>query len=328
VYSGVIELNSKFGNNMSNQFLASYTKQHDFRSTPGGAFPFVDIMSGNNAYIAFGSEIFSYLNDLENTTYNVANNFTLNLGKHSVVAGASFDYMTFANSFSNYGGNSYYRFASLDDFLNDRAPSLFAVTYSNTDRTAITPATAKFAQAGLYIQDEVAINDKFRLSVGLRADLPFYPEDPLTNPALKEVTFKDLDGNDFNIDLGKWPKSRLLISPRVGFSYDAEGDKSLVLRGGTGIFTGRIPFVWLVNQSSDNGVLNTLITIDKPEDLEEIRFDQDRTKYVPQTLPTPGTSIPSGFQTSVTAEDFRMPQVWRSNLAIDKRLSNNLTFYT
>jgi hypothetical protein len=328
VYSGVVELNSKFGNDKSNQLLASYTKQHDFRSTPGSQFPFVDIMNGGSFYISLGSELFSYLNDLANETWNVADNFTWNLGKHSVVAGVSYDFMNFANSFSNYGGPSYYRYASIDDFLNNNAPTLFAVTYSNSDRTAITPATAKFAQFGIYAQDDIAMNDKFRLTVGLRADLPSYPADAKTNKAVKDVVFKDLNGNPIQFDLGQWPKARLLVSPRIGFSYDVEGDRNLIVRGGTGIFTGRIPFVWLVNQSSDNGVLNTLVTIDQAAALANIRFDPDRTKHIPTTLPEAGTSIPPGFQTSVTASDFRMPQVWRSNIAVDKRIAQSwvLTF--
>lgn len=326
VYSGVIELNSKFGVNTSNQLLASYTKQHDFRSTPGSFFPFVDIMNGSSVYTSFGTELYSYKNDLANTTYNVSDNFTYNTGRHSIVAGASFDYMTFGNSFANYGGPSYYRFASLNDFLTNKPPTVFAVSYSNTDRTDITPATAKFAQLGFYAQDEMAVNDKLRVTLGLRADLPFYPEEARENKALSNVTFKDLDGNPVKFSTGNWPKSRLLLSPRLGFSYDALGNKTLVVRGGTGVFTGRIPFVWLVNQSSDNGVLNSVITIDKAADLVNYKFDKDRTAHIPQTLPEPGTTIPSGFQTSITAPDFRMPQVWRSNLAFDKRFATDYVF--
>ncbi|WEK33757.1 MAG: carboxypeptidase regulatory-like domain-containing protein [Candidatus Pseudobacter hemicellulosilyticus] len=324
--SAVLELNSNFSNTVSNQLIASYTHLAPVR-VPNTSFPFVDIMRAgdlNNVYISFGTDLFSYENKIDDKAYNVANNVTLNLGRHTVTLGASFDYMTFENSFAAYGGPSYYRFASIDDFINDAAPIAFGVSYSPTNRTGITPAAAKFAQGGLYMQDAFAVNEKFKLTYGVRFDLPFYPYDPPTNTALKAITFKDEDGNDEHFDVSKWPKSRLLVSPRVGFTYDPEGDKSIIVRGGTGIFTGRIPFIWLVNQVGDNGVLR-IIEQKTGAAAAAIKFNADRTAYIPTNIPAdPGATIPSGGPSySATAEDFKMPQTWRSNLAVDKKLGEN-----
>lgn len=325
VLSTVLELNSNFTNRISNQFLASYTHIQPIRK-PNADFPFVDIMrDANNVYTSFGTDLFSYKNEIDDKAINFANNVTLNLGKHVVTAGASFDLLSFANSFAAFGGPSYYRFASLQDFIDNKAPVSFGVSYSNFDRTAITPAEAKFNQLGIYVQDAWAASDKFKLTYGLRVDLPFYPYTPPQNQALSQVIFKDEKGNNEQFDVSKWPAQKLLYSPRVGFTYDVEGNRDLIVRGGSGLFTGRIPFIWLVNQVGDNGVLRSIYQPTGSE-LNAIRFNPDRTAYIPTTLPPTGTTIPSGSSYSAADDDFRMPQVWRTNLALDKKLGGDFTF--
>ena len=323
VYSIVGELNSKFSSSVSNQFLASYTKVHDFRETPGDQFPFVDIMrDADNVLMSFGSELYSYENYVKNNTFNIADNVSWNLGRHNILAGASLDYMTFENSFANFGGQSYYRYASLQDFIDNKAPSVFALTYSNKDRATVQAAKANFAQFGFYLQDEFTVNDRLKLTYGARFDLPFYPGDKVSNDSLYAIPLRDPSGKEFRADVGIWPKARLLVSPRVGFTYTAGEDRSWTVRGGTGIFTGRIPFVWLVNQSSDNGVLNTQVTYTSANaNMNDYLFNPDRTAHAPATLPSTIGIIPGSYY-SVTAPDFKIPQVWRSNLAVDKNLGN------
>ncbi|WP_018628205.1 TonB-dependent receptor [Niabella aurantiaca] len=326
VYSLVGELNSKFNSSVSNQFLASFTKIHDFRATPGSQFPFVDIMrDANNVLMSFGSEIYSYQNYVKNNTVNIADNLTWNLGQHNILAGISFDYMSFENSFANFGGQSYYRYASMQDFFDNNPPSVFAITYSNTDRAAVEAAQAKFGQAGFYLQDVYTVNDRLKLTYGVRFDLPFYPGNKVSNDSLYAIPLRDPSGQEFRADVGIWPKAKLLVSPRVGFTYTAGDDRSWVVRGGTGIFTGRIPFVWLVNQSSDNGVLNTTATYSSSNaNMNDYLFDPNRTAHVPQTLPSTIRIIPGAYY-SVTSPDFKIPQVWRSNLAIDKSFGDGYT---
>ncbi|HYH13568.1 MAG TPA: TonB-dependent receptor, partial [Flavisolibacter sp.] len=330
INSIVTELNSTFTNRFSNQLIGSFTHNQPKRIANSN-FPFVDIMNSSNSanvYTSFGTDLFSYNNAIDDKAFNIANNATFNLGKHVVTAGASYDYLTFANDFSDYGGPSYYRYASVDDFINNAAPIAFAVTYGYDPKNPgnIPPAAANFGQVGVYAQDAWAVNNKFKLTYGLRVDKPLYTFDAPKNPALAAVVFKDENGNNEQFDVSQWPKSRLLWSPRVGFTYDVEGDRNIVVRGGTGIFTGRIPFIWLVNQVADNGVLRSIYNASTAE-LATIRFSTDRNKYLPTTIPTPGTAIPGGQPPySATAADFRMPQVWRSNLAFDKKLGRDYTF--
>ncbi|MBX2925676.1 MAG: TonB-dependent receptor [Chitinophagaceae bacterium] len=323
VFSGVVELNSSFNSTVSNQLLASYTDNSPVR-IPNSNMPFVDIMrDANNVYISFGTDLFSYKNSINDKAYNIADNITLNLGKHTVTAGASFEYLKFANSFASAGGPSYYRYNSLEDFMNNTAPAVFAVTYDPSDRTNIKAAEAEFAQLGLYIQDVWSTSDKFKLTYGIRFDKPFYPYKAPRNQALEEVVFRDEEGNPESFDVSKWPKSRVLVSPRIGFTYDPEGDKSTIIRGGSGVFTGRIPFIWLVNQVGDNGVIRALYQA-TGTDLAAIRYNADRTAYIPQNPPAVGQTIPSGSSFSAAAKDFKMPQVWRTNIAVDRKIGQNL----
>lgn len=325
VKSGVVELNSNFGSKITNQLIGSYT-DNQLARIPNSTASFVDIMrDANNVYISFGTDLFSYQNSISDKALNIADNVTINLGQHTVTAGASYENLQFANSFTSGAGPSYYRYASLADFMNNAAPIQFTVAYDPNNRLGIKVPEAKFGQVGIYAQDVWTPSDKFKLTYGLRVDLPFYPYDPPRNPALEAVTFKDENGNNETFDVSKWPKQKPLFSPRVGFTYDPEGDKSIIVRGGTGLFTGRIPFIWLVNQVGDNGVVRASFVANSTQ-LAGITYNTDRTTYIPNPVPPVGQTIPSGSSYSAVDKDFKMPQVWRSNLAVDKRFAGNYVF--
>lgn len=326
VWSGVFELNSTFSSRWSNQFIASYTKNELVR-VPNSNVPFVDIMNNgsNNVYISFGTDLFSYKNEIRDKALNISENVTYVTGKHSITAGINFDAMQFANSFTSAAGPGYYRYSSLASFLADEAPAVYALAYDPTNATGIKVPEAKFSQLGFYLQDIFSVTNKLKLTYGLRVDLPMYPYDPPRNQALEQVMFKDQNLIDEQFDVSQWPDTKPLWSPRLGFTYDAKGDKSLIVRGGTGIFTGRIPFIWLVNQVGDNGVVRALYQ-PTGATLANIRYSTDRNAHLPPTpLPPVGTTIPNGSSYSAAAEDFRMPQVWRSNLAVDKRFAGSYT---
>ncbi|MBO9681614.1 MAG: TonB-dependent receptor [Flavisolibacter sp.] len=322
VKSGVAELNSTINSKVSNQLLASYTDNRPTR-VPPSIVPFVDIMKDpNTVYISFGTDLFSYKNYIVDKAFNAAENLTFNLGKHTVTVGGSFDHMEFQNSFTSGSGGGYYRYASLQDFLDKKAPVYFAVSYDPSNPKGIAVPSAKFNQLGLYAQDVWAASSKFKLTYGLRIDKPAYPYTPPKNPALEAVTFKDENGNDEHFDVSKFPDAKILFSPRLGFTYDVAGDRSIIVRGGTGIFTGRIPFIWLVNQVGDNGVIRAQYQA-LPSELPNIKYSTDRTTYIPTNPPAVGTTIPSGSSYSAVAKDFKMPQVWRTNLAFEKKVSTS-----
>jgi len=336
VRSGSIELNSNFRSKFANQFLATITKITSFKVD--GHFPFVDIIGitpgDKNNYISVGNEPFNGNNNrVLNEIYTITDNFTYFAGKHTFTAGLSYEYQRVGNMFMA-GSQGYYLYRSVDDFVNNRAPALFSITYSlDKEQDAIYSANLKIGQLAGYIQDEINVNPNLKVTMGLRIDKPIYTEDPKENPAVSALTLADIDGVATKYTTGSWPKSTMLFSPRVGFRWDIEGDKSLIVRGGTGIYTGRIPFVYLTNVPSNSGMyqFGTLITPTTPGvSLNNFLFNTDHHAYNPfynTSLPanlfptSAGTVAPSVF--AVTSEDFKFPQIWRTNIAIDKQLDKN-----
>lgn len=308
------ELNSTWKGKLANQFLATYSFIQDTRTSPSTEFPFVDIMRNGDNYISFGYELFSYKNDVKNTVLNFIDNLTYYAGKHTILAGVSYEHMYFANSFLRYG-TSYYRFASVDDFINGATPTAFAYTYPLIEgRDAVAELT--FGQASAYIQDEFAVNPKLKLIAGVRMDLPIYYNPPLENPAITALTF--LNGEKINT--GIWPKSTPAFSPRVGFNYSLK-EKGLQVRGGTGIFNGRLPFVWFTNQPTNSGMVQFTYETTTPNILRNFPFNPDPNAYLAQLPRVAGQSAPSSL--AAVSPDFRMPQIWRTNFAIDKRIDES-----
>lgn len=277
--------------------------------------------------MSFGYELFSYNNDVTNKTLSLTDNLTVNLNNHTVTAGISYDRLYFYNSYIR-EGTSYYRYASVDDFINNATPSGFGVTYGYNGNDA-PGATATFGLAALYIQDEWQVMPKLKVTYGIRAEKPIYLDKMTDNPAISDLTF--IDGN--KIEVNTWPKSQLIVSPRIGFNYDVKGDRSLQVRGGTGLFTGLLPFVWFTNQPTNSGLIQV------PEigwgsqgggaNLAGMTFNPDYKAVIasdPAKFPQSPSTLPSGSSLAQVAKNFKFPQVWRSNLGVDVELPLDMVF--
>lgn len=344
ITSLVGELNSTFGNNVSNNFRAGYTWVTDpQRSVPGGqTFPMIEVLEPregdpNVYYMSLGNELYTVGNLLENNTFSISNALTWFTGKNTITAGANFEYMTFANAF-NPKWNSWYRYATYDDFVasvinQDQSvrPAAFGIgyTYDVDNPTTLPLDEVNFAQVGLYVQNEFLVNPDLKLTAGLRVDLPFYPVDAPANPAVDALNLSipnPRGGDNITPDVSAFPSVNPLWSPRLGFNWDVSGDRSTQIRGGTGIFSGRLPFVWISNQVNANGVTRGLYTYQADDwgtggnpQWQGFRDDVDYYRPDPASVEA---EIPG--QVNVTADDFKLPQVWRSNLAIDQRLPGGL----
>lgn len=190
---------------------------------------------------------------MKNKITNITDNFTLFAGNHKVTAGISFEHQ-FANNAYMRNGTSYYRYASIDDFLNDRTPESFALTYGyNGEKEPNAQVT--FNQIGIYAQDEWNIRPNFKLTYGIRLDNLFFDDSDLE----RNTAIYDLDFGGQRIDTGKWPKNRMQVSPRLGFNWDIFGDKSLKIRGGSGIFTGRLPLVFFTNMPTNANMVQNSV---------------------------------------------------------------------
>ncbi|TVR14495.1 MAG: TonB-dependent receptor, partial [Balneolaceae bacterium] len=342
ITSLVAELNSTLSDNLANNFRVGYTWITDpQRSVPGGAtFPMIEVMeplegNPNVYYMALGNELFTVGNLLENDVFNISNTLTYFTGRNTITAGVNFEYMTFANAF-NPVWNSWYRYATYDDFVEsvinqnpNVRPSHFAIgfTFDEDNPTTLPLDNVNFAQLGLYVQNEFQLNPDFKLTAGLRIDLPFYPVDAPRNPAVEALNLSipnPTGGDNITPDVSSFPSINPLWSPRIGFNWDVRGDRTTQLRGGTGIFSGRLPFVWVSNQINANGVQRGQRGYFADDwgvggNPQWNGFQPDVNAYRPDPA-TLSAEIPN--QINITADDFRLPQVWRSNIALDQRFGN------
>ena len=305
------ELNSSLrGGKYMNTLRATYSFQDEPRSTVGKLFPFVDILNANRPYTSFGTELFSYGNTREVTTITINDDFTWSMGIHNFTAGFQYEHDFTKNGFQRFG-TSFNVFNSWDDFVNGVKPQNFGLTFSNSPGYAQAFPTFKYAQTSGYLQDEININSHLKVVAGIRLDLPTYPEALPDHPIISSLMFENNSYNSATL-----PKTRAMLSPRIGFNYDINGDRKYVVRGGTGIFTGRIPFVWIVSQAGDAGMIQTTQTYTGA--LVPGPFNPDPAAYLPATQPEAGTIVPGTF--TIISKDFKMPQTWKSSLALDAKL--------
>jgi len=347
VHSFSFDLNSRISDNISNQFLATYSKLDDIRGTDSDPFPFIDILKDDQAYLSLGYELFTWNNGIHNDVVNIKDEITYYLGNHKIFGGLAYEYKMADNAYMR-NGTGYYRYSSLDDFLNERTPEIVNLTYGY-DGEANPAARVRSNKFGIYAQDDWSVNERFKVSYGVRLDaLIFNNSDLITNQAIK-----DLDYNGRSIDTGKWPDANLIFSPRVGFVWDTFGDKSLKVRGGTGLFAGNLPLVFFTNMPTNGGMVQYQAQINAKTKVYDAATDKEiipgysglyttaanGDRYVDMAQFAGGllskdalynmlTGI--GYPSAISPEDgtvpssisavdskFKMPQVWKTSVAID-----------
>ncbi|NLE35742.1 MAG: TonB-dependent receptor, partial [Bacteroidales bacterium] len=238
VHSFSFDLNSRLSDNVSNQFLATFSKLDDLRGSTSDEFPFIDILKDGQAYLSLGYELFTWNNAVHNNVWNIKDELTRYVGSHKIVGGVAYEYKMADNAYMR-NGTGYYRYTSLDDFLSEGTPEIVNLTYGY-DGESNPAARIRSNKIGVYGQDDWSVAANFKLSYGLRIDGLFFDNnDLMTNKAIYDL---DYDGR--HIDTGKWPAANLIFSPRIGFVWDTFGDKSLKVRGGTGLFSGNLPLVF------------------------------------------------------------------------------------
>ncbi len=328
-----VDWNSRFTDKLSNQLLATYSELDDIRGTNSSKFPFIDILDGTGIYpyMSAGYELFTWNNGVHNRVVTVKDDLTYYTGKHKIIAGLSYEYQMADNSYMR-NGTGYYRYNSLEDFLTGAAPETVALTYGY-DGNESPAARVRFHKASIYAQEEWTPSNKFKLTAGLRLEtIIFDNHDVMTNQAIY-----DLDYNGTHIDTGKWPTPKIQVSPRIGFTWDVLGDKSLKFRGGTGLFSGRLPLVFFTNMPTNSGMVQNVASITtkytngvaNPDPLLA-SFAGNMITNVSDLLAKMNQLDPNKFPTTISPEKgvvgssfaavdpkFRMPQVWKSSIAVD-----------
>ncbi|GHV35618.1 cell envelope biogenesis protein OmpA [Bacteroidia bacterium] len=350
VHSVSAELNSNFGSKFNNELRATYTNINDQRGTKSSPFPFIDIMNGDDVgdpynynnfkpYMSAGLELFTWNNGVANQVATITDNFTTYLGTHKLTAGVNFEYQFAKNSYMR-NGTGYYRFFSFSDFINGADPEAFALTYGY-DGEKNPAGKVSYAQTALYLQDEWDVADNFKLTYGLRVDNTSFLNKMLENKAISALNF----GGD-SINVGKWPGSKWQLEPRIGFNWDVDKEKSLTVRGGTGLFAGRIPLVFFTNMPQNAGMIqgasNQIFT--------KYNADGSIVSVHPGLaglydgngllLTNVDDMIAAlGLNDSISPEDgtiqsnmagvdpnFKMPQVWKTSLALDYKVPTKFPF--
>ncbi len=346
VHTVSLDLNSRISDQLSNQFLATFSKLDDVRGSESAEFPFIDIMKGSDTYMALGYELFTWNNGVHNNIITVKDDMTYYVGNHKITGGLTYEYQMADNAYMR-NGTGYYRYDSLEDFLSGATPSVVCLTYGY-DGEKNPAARVQFHKSGVYAQDEWNPSDNFKLTYGVRLDGLFFDnQDLMTNNAIKELTYT-INGKDEHIDTGKWPTSSITVSPRVGFSWDITDDRSLKLRGGTGLFSGRLPLVFFTNMPTNSGMVQFLgkynatgsnggtkvdmsifdgglVTDDNGRaTIDALRSYLIKHGYGPETITPEDGVIPS--EISAVAPNFKMPQVWKTSLALDYQFPTSFPF--
>ena len=323
------ELNSRFGNNASNVFRVTWSHQNEPRSFVGDLFPTVDILEtledGTKTVItSFGPDPFTYGNLRDVQTVVATDEFTYNFGKNNFVAGLQFEWNDTKNGYMQ-GGAGYYVYDSWEAFKAKGTPAAFAITHSNRDDLQQVYPSFQYMQASAYVQDEYTISDNFKLTAGVRFELPFYPS--IAGNFNKEFAELAKGDNSINgLSTADMPSAGLNISPRIGFNWDVLKNRNLIVRGGTGFYTGRIPFVWIVSAAGNSNCLQAQyidtdgtgsMTPTFHNKISDILTDIYGGSFKAQDLAAPTA-------TTIMAKDLNMPETWKTSLAIEGRLPGGI----
>ena len=322
--SYVVELNSKLSNTLHNSLIVGYDKQIEDRAYRSSLFPTIDILNGTTTYASVGFDPFTPGNKLDYNTFHITNNLTKYAGKHTLTGGVNYEKYQSNNLFFP-ASNGVYIFSSLQSFYaaaNEslanggkpsvtNLPSRFQYRYSALPGAVDPMQVLKTQRIDIYGQDEYQATNKLKLTLGLRAAVIDIEPTSLENPAVTAMTFR----NGEKLNTSTMPTTQVLWEPRFGFNYDVFGNKKTQLRGGSGVFTGRPPYVFISNQVGNNGVLTGYIDSDN-KGASKYGFTANPGQYYIPSTPT----LPSTFDLAFTNENYKFPQVWKTNLAVDQKL--------
>jgi hypothetical protein len=319
LHSFALELNSR-STRLANRVFASYNRFRDHREPFSSPFPTIEIGEAGVTYTTIGHEPFSIHNILGQDVWQLTDNLTLFRGRHALTLGANFEKFSFFNSFNIFRNGVFFlpvgiasgtTFSSLAQFFQRTTPGdpNFVNFRSFIGTGPYKGEDISVGQLSFYAQDEFLTSNRFTLTAGLRLDLPKYFTTPVDNPFSRSLTARDANGNPETVDQSKLPGAKAMLSPRIGFNWNAVGERRTQVRGGTGVFTGRVPFVWIGNVISNPGANPNL-------------FPAGPLRTTGS--PSDSSTLAQSFDLNAMTPNFRWPGVWTTDLAVDQQLPWNL----
>ena len=326
------ELNSKFGK-VNNTLRGTYSFQDQPRSTEyNDAAPVVEIVmnDGQDHYPtwAMTGDIFTYGNLSQTKNTVITDEVNVTLGKHNLFAGLQFEHNFAANGYAQAAAGYYTYEATPEEVaagnwaaVFGRSPRTFGITYGNNDAHSMFTSEMSTNQWSLYFQDNISWNERFRMSIGARFELPSYPslKNNYNDGYYNQI---DFGGRHFRTD--NVPNASVSFSPRIGFNWDITGERKYILRGGTGLFVGRMPFVWLVSAVGNSGMGQTSYWATQANGKSLPNFTTSQEDMLKQIGATSSITIPGS--PTILSEDLRMPKTWKASLEFDAKLPGDIDF--
>ena len=312
LHSVAAELNSR-STSMANRLFLSYNRFRDFRSPFSAPFPTIEIGEGGVTYTTAGHEPFSIHNILDQDVWQLTDNLSFFRGGHTFTVGANVERFSFFNSFNIFRNGVFFlpgsipvgsTFSSLQEFFQATDPN-------NPNRKNFTamigsgPYKGELIDVGqfsMYAEDEYFATPRLSVTYGVRVDFPTYFTNPVDNPFSRGLTALDQNGQPEQVDQSKLPGATPMLSPRFGFNWDVHGNQRTRVRGGSGFFTGRVPFVWIGNVISNPGANPNL------------------SAQSPQIATRKGSVLAQSFDLNAMAKNFKWPETWTTDLAGEQEL--------
>lgn len=308
------QLISRWTDKLNTELSVSMSKYHSEPKNNSDQ-PYVRIQrvavpdTTNTAYVTFGTEYSRHSNVLDVKTYNTEFFATYELGpKHTLQAGIQYDTSDVYNVYVQYS-KGYYDFYNLDDFVrlankNDGTENYYEYRYFKIIPGVNPAGEFKEGNLGLFVSDTWHILDNLKVDMGLRFDWAMLPEDVPFNQAFYNAFQRR---NDYTYD------GKTIMQPRIGFNWQPNLQKRTIIRGGFGLFYGRMPSVWMSNSYSNTGMNYQAYYAgtNYQSGGQAPKIESDPAKQRP-TDGAPSQNI------AFVDNGFRLPSRWKGNIAIER----------
>ncbi|HLP02412.1 MAG TPA: TonB-dependent receptor [Opitutaceae bacterium] len=315
---------------LSTQLSYSHTKQDSVRSVPI-RFPEVRIFNvpgrtgtatvtdGNG--FRFGTEISSQGNALHIKTETFGGSADYTWNRFTFTLGADHETSDYSNLFRQ-GSYGVFDYQNLADFEADKP---FAFLRTLVQSGLPVADISKFEQTGIFGQVKWEPTSRFMVTAGIRVDHLGSPIAPTENTRFKTA---------FGITNSGTIDGATIPAPRLSFNYALDAKRDTQIRGGSGVFLGRNPWVWISNSYGNTGVGRFNIVKTTPIPVGASSTVPSLAQYLSGTYPDSdpqyrfdpenpvGTTDTTGTASAVNLirPGMKLPTIQRSNLAIDRKI--------